>query len=545
MMSPVCTRTLTLPPKFDIIPVVSPPRWATLSGCGAVGSAPRLGRGGRPFKSDHPDQYLFLLGEQVDKVKNQARLAKLKLTGVGGWFRRHLAFSIILGVVIVAFVGSLIFTAVYYRDKSAPGVTIANVSAGGRTRQQILGIIDGLVSNMRLSLTYGGKSVTASASDLGISINRDQIADEVVKTGQGNPCGVVLNRRHFDLTGSYNREKVKEFVTNNFPELTTSPVDAQVIYSTELNHYVVQPGAIGKSVQLDKLYDQVDHLLASPQLTSYEIAISDSKPVVSDESAQATVDHMNSVINKSIQIVNNGRVIWTLDPWDIAKWASFTADSNTQSYTISYDQDKIKQFVKDTITEQLSNKPVNQQAITNKSGQVLQVVRAGKDGQVASNIDSVAQQIYDKLVDDQAGRIELLTKDAPYGTDATVASDGHWIEANLSTYEVKLYDGKNVVWSTDQTSHGKTDTPTITGLYKVWRKTYEQCMPNPPSPTPLCNIHYVTYWEKSGYAFHEAWWLGASNIRQGISHGCINMYQADAKRVYDWASIGTPVWVHW
>lgn len=72
-------------------------------------------------------------------------------------------------------------------------------------------------------------------------------------------------------------------------------------------------------------------------------------------------------------------------------------------------------------------------------------------------------------------------------------------------------------------------------------------MPNPPSTQPLCHIRKVTYFEKSGYAFHEAWWMSAANgnVRQGISHGCINMYYEDAKRVYDWSPIGTPVWVHW
>ena len=117
----------------------------------------------------------------------------------------------------------------------------------------------------------------------------------------------------------------------------------------------------------------------------------------------------------------------------------------------------------------------------------------------------------------ESGQVDMITKDAPYGTDATVAANGRWIEYNISTYTVTLYEGTNAVWSTNQTSNGKASTPTITGLYSVWNKTYEQCMPNPPSPTPLCNIHYVTYWERSGYAFHEAWWMtyAAGNVRQG------------------------------
>ena len=489
----------------------------------------------------------YFLGEEVDKLKNKARIAKLKMTGFGGWFRRHLAFSITLGVVLLLFVGSLIFTMTFYRNKAAPGVTIASVDVGGQTKDQIVDTINGLVSNMRLSLTYGGKSATASASDLGVNIDADKVADEAVQTGRGNPISIIFGRRHFDLSGSYDQDKVNAFVTDNFPELSTDPKDAQIVYDSDQNKFVVQPGAVGKSVRLDDLYQQVSKLLSDPKLTTYEIATNDDSPVVNDESAQATADSVNNAIYQTIQVVNNGRVLWTLDPWDIANWISFTADASSGSYQVNYDQEKIKGFVNNAIAGQLSNRPVNQKAITNAKGDILQVVSAGKDGQVPNNTDAVANDIYNDLTNGQGGQIELTTKDAAYGTDATVSSNGHWIEYNISTYEVRLYDGTNVAWSTNQTSNGKSSTPTITGLYTVWNKTYEQCMPNPPSPTPLCNIHYVTYWEKSGYAFHEAWWMSeaAGNVQNGISHGCINMYQADAKRVYDWASIGTPVWVHY
>ena len=487
----------------------------------------------------------------MDKLKQRAKIAKTKarstMSGAGGWFRRHLVFSIILAVVVLGFIGSLIFVSVYYRGKAAPGVTIANVNVGGQNSEQIVNTINGLVNNMQLSLTYGGKSATASASDLGVNIDADKIASEAVQTGQDNPFSIIFNRRHFDLTGSYDQAKVNAFVTENFPELSTDPKDAQVVYDSNQNIFVVQPGAVGKSVRLDALYDQVKKLLTDPKLTSYEIATNDDNPTVDDAAAQAAADRANQTLAQTIQITNNGRVLWTLDPWDIASWASFTANPDTHKYDIAYDQTKIKDFVNGTVTAQLTNKPVNQKAITDNNGTVLRVISGGKNGQVATNVDSIVSQVYDDLVDGRGGQIEMTTKEAPYGTDATIAADGRWIEYNISTYTVTLYERTNAVWSTNQTSNGKTSTPTITGLYSVWNKTYEQCMPNPPSPTPLCNIHYVTYWERSGYAFHEAWWMSyaAGNVRQGISHGCVNMFQADAKRVYDFASIGTPVWVHY
>ena len=132
----------------------------------------------------------------MDKLKQRAKIAKTKakstVTSAGGWFRRHLAFTIVLAVVILAFIGSLAFVDVYYRDKAAPGVTIADAKVGGQNVDQIVDTINGLVNNMQLSLTYGGKSATASAADLGINIDAEKIANEAIKTGQGNPFSIIF-----------------------------------------------------------------------------------------------------------------------------------------------------------------------------------------------------------------------------------------------------------------------------------------------------------------------------------------------------------------
>lgn len=480
----------------------------------------------------------------MDKVKKTAQKAKHGLVGVGGWVRRHIVFVVIFILVILAFIGSLVFVSVYYKDKSAPRVTIANVNVGGQNREQVVSTIDSIKNNINLSLTYGGKSATASADDLGINLDTDKLADEIMATSQTNPFGIILNDYHFDLTGSYDKSKVNAFVSNNFPELSTSPKDAQVVYDSNQNKFVVQPGAIGKSVKLENLYAEVEELLANPKLANYEIATSDDQPVVSDQAAQLVADQVNKTLAQTIQVVSGGRLLWTLDPWDIASWVSFTINPDTGSYDIAYDQAKIKEFVNGTVTGQLTNKPVNRRVIADGNGNVLRVISEGKNGQTASNVDSIVSQIYDDLVTGQSGQINMTTKEAPYGTDATVAHDGHWIEYNISTYTVTLWNGNQAVWSTNQTANGKASTPTITGLYTVIRKARGPvCMPNPPSSEPLCNINYVTYWEASGYAFHEAWWMG-DRVGQGISHGCINMRKNDAKRVYEWASIGTPVWVH-
>ena len=42
-----------------------------------------------------------------------------------------------------------------------------------------------------------------------------------------------------------------------------------------------------------------------------------------------------------------------------------------------------------------------------------------------------------------------------------------------------------------------------------------------------------------GYSFHGTYWH--NNFGHPMSHGCINMKTPDAKWLYDWAPMGTPV----
>ena len=165
-----------------------------------------------------------------------------------------------------------------------------------------------------------------------------------------------------------------------------------MVYDNSQNRYFVQPGAPGHSIDLDNLYKEIDNLLANPKLANYEIKIDEQNPVVSNAAAQAVADRANNSLSQVIQIVNNGRVLWTLDPWDIAAWTSFSIDQNAGSYAINYDKEKIKGFVNDAVVAQLAGKPVNQRAITDGNGNILQVVSPGRNGQLPNNIDDVVNQ---------------------------------------------------------------------------------------------------------------------------------------------------------
>ena len=90
---------------------------------------------------------------------------------------------------------------------------------------------------------------------------------------------------------------------------------------------------------------------------------------------------------------------------------------------------------------------------------------------------------------------------------------------------------------TDLISSGLTG-PTPTGHFKIYLRYYNSCMSGPGYN--LCNIHYTQYFH-GDYSIHEAYWH--NNFGHPMSHGCVNMRYSTSKFFWDWAGIGTDVYV--
>ncbi len=114
---------------------------------------------------------------------------------------------------------------------------------------------------------------------------------------------------------------------------------------------------------------------------------------------------------------------------------------------------------------------------------------------------------------------------------------GREIVVQLSTQTAYAYEN-GVLQKRALISSGLPETPTVQGDFKVTRKVRSQTMIGPDYN--LENVEWVTYFY-SEYALHGTYWH--YNFGEPMSHGCVNMTNADAKWFYDFASIGTPVQV--
>lgn len=120
-----------------------------------------------------------------------------------------------------------------------------------------------------------------------------------------------------------------------------------------------------------------------------------------------------------------------------------------------------------------------------------------------------------------------------------VGNGGRWIEVNLSEQRVYAWEG-DVLMNSFLVSTGTWATPTVTGTFSIWNKTRIQAMSGPGYYLP--DVPFVMYFYKD-YGFHGTYWH--NNFGTPMSHGCVNLTIPDSEWLYNWASYGTTVKVHY
>lgn len=112
------------------------------------------------------------------------------------------------------------------------------------------------------------------------------------------------------------------------------------------------------------------------------------------------------------------------------------------------------------------------------------------------------------------------------------------IYVDLSAQRLYAYQG-NQLFLQSFISSGKWD-PTPVGNFHIWEKLLATRMAGGSGADAydLPNVPYVMYFYQD-FGLHGAYWH--DNFGHPMSHGCVNERIVDAKMLYGWAEVGTPV----
>lgn len=126
-----------------------------------------------------------------------------------------------------------------------------------------------------------------------------------------------------------------------------------------------------------------------------------------------------------------------------------------------------------------------------------------------------------------------------------IFSTGKYIDIDVSSQVMVIFEN-GVALDAYLVSSGKRGMDTPKGEYRIhnkaprpWSKAYSLYMPHWMAITPdgKYGIHELPEWP-GGYK------EGANHLGTPVSHGCVRLGVGGAKRVYEWADIGTAVFIH-
>lgn len=136
----------------------------------------------------------------------------------------------------------------------------------------------------------------------------------------------------------------------------------------------------------------------------------------------------------------------------------------------------------------------------------------------------------------------------PYATATEIAfespvdvnSNGErWIDVDLSKQMLYAYEGNTLV-NSFVVSTGTWDHPTVTGEYHIYVKYDYTDMSG--DDYYLADVPNTMYFYE-GYAIHGTYWH--NNFGTPMSHGCVNLSIPDSSWMFEFASVGTLVNVHY
>jgi len=130
-------------------------------------------------------------------------------------------------------------------------------------------------------------------------------------------------------------------------------------------------------------------------------------------------------------------------------------------------------------------------------------------------------------------------------TDGINPSSTKRIIIDRSENTLYAYEG-DTLFMQELISIGLEFTPTPRGMFSVYKKMPQSYMQGPiPDISDqyydLPGVPWNLYFTYQGGAIHGAYWH--NSFGQPWSHGCVNLPPEQAKKLYAWADLGTPVTV--
>ncbi len=457
------------------------------------------------------------------------------------------------GIILAAWLGAGLFVGVnlllgvLYQDRIYPGVFVGGNNVGNMTRRQATEVLQHQTSAFHIVMSVDGQHYSVKPAAVGANYDIATTVNEAFAVGHSYALPLVgmLSSQHpapLAYAYSVDRNELKAFVATMATSQAQAPVDASVVVDKGVAKVLPDKSGLGVSKTMLEnaiiggLGTQVDRLKVTRSQISADVRVPQAQ-VAADQATKLVATHMMLTYQDKH---------FTPTASQIGSWLTFSkADSGNLSVAVN--QAKVIEYINSFAGQ------IEIAAIPKKVTAVNGVVKDVQDGVNGLAIDKgvLAKQIGDNLLKGPQAALSVPTVAVAFKTvyNNTISLDvAQYIEVNLSTQHLWAYQDHQIAFESPVTSGAAgAGFPTVQGLFSIYSKERNRYLDGRPLGYNY-NV-FVQYWMPfyADYGLHDASWrstYGGSDYYYNGSHGCVNLPLATAAWIFNWASIGTPVWVH-
>lgn len=444
--------------------------------------------------------------------------------------RRRWPLALWIGLPVLALAG---IGAFFGTILIAPGVTIAGVPVGGLTVGAASEKVSQTIAGTGVEVSVAGTTATITGDDLGASLDADALAQAALEAHPLWQVGGWFPNPD-RVAPSLDPAASEATLADAFATDWVDPVDATVAFDPATASFVVTPAVPGRGLDHTTIEEAYEARLLDPSLpAALDGELVDLEADITTDEATSRVEQLNAMVASAGFYVGEERTV-PIAPDMLASWLTLTPDPDQGTIDITADRAAI-QTVVDTLPAAVDRAATNGVQVVNKAGKVLRTEQAGADGRVLGATTGIAA----------AFAAQLAAGDAAYALDVEVTPAQtttvvRLLEVDLS--EQRLYVKENdVVIDSWLISSGQPGWSTRQGNFTVNAKVRVQDMGNTEVGYLQPDVEWVMYFS-GDQAFHAVYWRNIWG--RPLSHGCVGMPTGLAKQIYQWADVGTDVWVH-
>lgn len=461
-----------------------------------------------------------------------------------------------LFVLLTAAVATTYF---YFGGHALPRTTIAGHSVSGQTQEEVRETLAALYAGQQIEVALpGGETETVDPVEAAVFVDERATVEAVFAPNQslvGRIKGMFEDRDVKPVV-VVNYALLDDYVNSFKDGLEVEAVDAAISLDESTGTFVTSEAVDGVLLDTQVIADEIVAAVASLDNTTIYGELLTEPAAVSTADAEQAIQVANGWLELEISASDGDGSVVVAEPAVVASWIDFTDEGVPEAFV---KEELIREWV-GTFAEGSNREVVDGIQNVTSSGRIVSVIKEGVPGRQVNNADQITEAIVAAFKSGSSYSAEFAYNVLEPSYDQRLIAEGaenlayqaapgeKWIDINLSTFTVTAYEGASAVMSMPHVP-GAPLTPTPVGQYAVYAKIPSHTMrgnnvDGTKYETPA--VPWTLYYH-GGYALHGAYWRSSFGYDAGAdgSHGCVNLPVDQAKRLYDWASVGDKVITHY